>query len=146
MSEPKKVEIEIGSATIKGEAIVLPADAAALAASPPAAPPATVNTGGGAATQGNVVANRFTGHNDQSNYEDHRSGNVTFQNPDNAVLLTAIFSTKDQIADVSLKLDGLPERVRKLEVRIPLSNWFLLAIFIAVLVFAVVFLAIRMAG
>lgn len=148
MTEPKKVKIEIGAATIKGAAII---KGDATAADVDTAKQVAVgegntqtDTAGGAATQGNVVSDRFTGRDDLRNYQDHRSGNVTFQNPDNAVLLTAIFATNDRVAAVDSKLDNLPDRVAKLEVRIPLSTWILLAILIAILVFSGVFVAIRL--
>lgn len=134
----EKAEVDIGGgATIKGN-VASPIEQL------PAASNAQTDTGGGAATQGNVVADRFTGRDDLRNYEDHRGGNVTFQNPDNAVLLQAIFAIGDKVSVLDVKLDGLPERVRVLEVRVPWATWITLAVIIGFSVLVAVFFAGRL--
>lgn len=149
MSKPdkgmdEKAEIDIGGgASIKGDLVeATVGDAAKQVAT--GKDNTQTDTAGGAATQGNVVANRFTGRDDQRNYEDHRGGNVTFQNPDNAVLLQAIFAIGDKVAGIDMKLDGLPERVRTLELRVPWVTWILLGTVIGISVLMAVFFAGRL--
>lgn len=145
MSESKeKAEIEIGGgATIKGDLVAATVgdDARQVATGKDNT---QTDTGGGAATQGNVVADKFTGRDDLRNYEDHRGGNVTFQNPDNAVLLQAIFAIGDKVAGIDMKLDGLPERVRTLELRVPWVTWITLSVIIGFSVLIAVFFAGRL--
>lgn len=142
----EKAEIEIGGgASIKGDLVeAAVGDAAKQVATGKDNTQTATETAGGAATQGNVVADRFTGRDDLRNYEDHRGGNVTFQNPDNAVLLQAIFAIGDKVAGIDMKLDGLPERVRVLELRVPWVTWILLGTVIGISVLMAVFFAGRL--
>lgn len=138
MSEKAEVSIG-GGATIKGD-VAVPAEQVAIGQGNTQADVSE----GSVATQGNVVADKFTGRDDQRNYEDHRGGNVTFQNPDNAVLLQAIFAIGDKVAGIDMKLDGLPERVRTLELRVPWVTWIMLAAIIGTAVLVGVFFAGRL--
>lgn len=136
----EKAEVSIGGgATIRGD-VAVPAEQVAIGQGN-----AQTDVGEhGVATQGNVVADKFTGRDDLRNYQDHRGGNVTFQNPDNAVLLQAIFAIGDKVSILDVKLDGLPERVRSLELRIPWATWIMLGVIIGVSVLIAVFFAGRL--
>ena len=86
-----------------------------------------INTQGGAAVQGDVAAHDLTM---RDRYDQRASGSsVTFQNPDSAELWRAILSLgaqmcemqsrlSDRISGVDFKLDDLPNRVNKLEVKV----------------------------
>lgn len=106
MAEEKIIKIE--GATIEG---VVPA--------------ATVtDTGGGAAVQGGVTTGggHVTGRDDVRYAPNATTGNITFGNQDNAILMNAIITMGDRlntrINAIDVKLDDLPGRVGKLELKV----------------------------
>ncbi len=84
-----------------------------------------IETGGGSVVRRDVDAQEFIGRDQR-----HGGSNITFQSQDNAQLWGAIISLSNQLADmqdrlndkigvVAIKLDGLPDRVNKLEIKVP---------------------------
>lgn len=93
------------------------------------------NTGGAAAVQGDVHTGggNMTGHDSVRYAPNTTTGNVTFGNQDNAILMNAIITMGNQVNErinavgndlnnkintVDVKLDDLPARVGKLEVKV----------------------------
>jgi len=84
-----------------------------------------IQTGGGAA-MGDAHTRDFTA---RDSSQQHTGSSVTFQNPDSAELWRAIITVSNQLSelqarlndkinDVAFKLDDLPNRVNKLEVKV----------------------------
>lgn len=108
MAEEKIIKIE--GATIEGK---MPAGSI------------VTDTGGGVAVQGGVETGggKMTGRDDVRYSPNATTGSITFGNQDNAILWNAIVMLGDRLNErintIDVKLDDLPARVGKLEVRVP---------------------------
>lgn len=103
MAEEKTIKIE--GATIEG---IVPAAAT------------VTDTGGGAAVQGNVETGggHVIGRDDMRYSPSGNISGVTFTNQDNAMLWNALIALSEKVNVVDVKLDDLPNRVGKLEVKV----------------------------
>lgn len=83
-----------------------------------------ITTGGGAVVQGDANTRDLTGRDSHQ-----QNSSVTFQNPDSAELWRAIIAlgnqiselqakVNDRVTELAIKMDDLPRRVGKLEVRV----------------------------